>query len=126
MSPVAAAVIYASRGLQHGRAQGGGGLGRRMDKKDSSEKTAVTRIVWQCGSEAAWQPKSQQPVAGVNRMRPATGVGSGCQGRRLAVKGGGEECGRGTIGLAVSVIGSVGCVTLRAAKRSERNQEKNE
>lgn len=86
MSPVAAAVIYASRGLQ----QGGGGLGRRMDKKDSSEKTAVTRIVWQCGSEAAWQPKSQQPVAGVNRMRPATGVGSGCQGRRQAAKEGRE------------------------------------
>lgn len=28
-------------------------MGRRMDKKDSSEKTAVTRIVWQCGSQKA-------------------------------------------------------------------------
>lgn len=33
---------------------------RRMDKKDSSEKTAVTRIVWQWGSVAAKKPTASR------------------------------------------------------------------
>lgn len=96
----------------------GVGWCRRMDKKDSSEKTAVA--VRQRGSQKA----NSQSQASTGCALP--------RGLALAAKGAGRQWGKrgavgeGSIGLAVSVIGSVGCVTLRAAKRSERNQEKND
>lgn len=56
------------------------GLGRRMDKKDSSEKTAVTRIVWQRGSQKA----NSQSQASTGCALP--------RGLALAAKGVGRQC----------------------------------
>lgn len=105
-------------------AEGWGGVGEWI------KKTAARRQQWQesCGSVAVRQRGSQK----ANSQSQAS---TGCalpRGLALAAKGAGRQWGKrgavgeGSIGLAVSVIGSVGCVTLRAAKRSERNQEKND
>lgn len=73
---------------------------------------------------------------GSQKANSQSQASTGCalpRGLALAAKGVGRHCGErggevgeGSIGLAVSVIGSVRCVTLRAAKRSEQNQEKND
>lgn len=50
---------------------GGWARGRSRSRERGIKKTRQQRQ-----QQSVWQPKSQQPVAGVNRMRPGhTGVG---------------------------------------------------